>query len=300
MPSSNIVLLSLVLLSHQLECVASQSADLFLPADTDPIREESIICVQKYFDEMSKARLYLIRESSLQQSRSEQIFLWNSNKQFSSVITLTTFAAANDQFENYLIFLTSKDFESLKIATIPVAHENSFLYIFYEQDDSRIRVEDILSIFTPSFDQNIVIMTSSSNPTGHTFRLSAYRIVLHKCWNFKQYRMIEVGQCEGGEKFTRLPMRSTNNAACPLQVAGILNPPFTYHDEAIGFYRGIDYDLIRLISNRLDIPINITFVDFKMGALIQKELLWQNSTVLPKNSKYLGQVEKLKLRSNDE
>lgn len=287
-----IFLLLSALLCLQFKWVNSTFVQIDSIGDTDVVATKYLNCFEQHFrldfKDMSIARFNLIQKPYLHRTRVEQFFLEKSNEDFLNPITLTTMEKLDYQWKNYLIFLTSKDFESLKMSLIPNVHDNSFLYVSYEQRNTSVTPEDILSIFTPSFDQNIVIMMTPPYSSSDSIEWNAFRVVLHKCWNVKEYRMIRLSQCRGADKFIIFPLRSTNTASCPVQVAGILNPPFTYHDESLGFYKGIDYNLIRLLSERLQVPINITFVDFILGALIQKELLWRNSTTHPKNSAYLG------------
>lgn len=269
----------LFLLNFQLSC--SISVEHIATDSVDFIATESLTCVRKYFEfhfkEMDKARLNLILEPRLRESRFEQLFLQESNEQFMNPIILTTIASIDDQLKNYLIFLSSEDIESLKNISISDVHDDSFLYVFYERMDENTSVEGILFIFTPIFGQNIVIMMTSADGF---FEWKAFRLVLHRCMktNVRKYILMMVSQCRGENNFSTFPLMPTNTEACPLQVAGAHRPSFSYYDPKRGFHNGFEYHLVRLISDRMRMPINFTLIDYNMRLNIIDELLKNNKT----------------------
>lgn len=253
----------------------------------------SLNCFQKYisfhFKEMGKVRFNVIQGPFGHGSQVEQSFLRKSNEEFHSPTTLLTFASLDKEPKNYLIFLSSEELADLKDIVIPNVHDESFLYIFYQQSDVNVSLSNIYSIFTPSFEQNIVLIATSQNSSGYEW--NAFRVVLVKCMNsFKKYEMVTVSECRHN-RFKHFPLSPRNTVECPIQVAGIHNPPFTYCDEIRGFYSGVEYYLVRLISERLQKPINFTYINLTTAAVLSNELFLRNSTVLAKNSAYVGQVE---------
>lgn len=253
----------------------------------------SFNCFQKYFTfhfkEMGKVRFNVIQGPLEHGSQIEQSFLRTSNERFHNPTTLTTFASMDKEPRNYLIFLSSGDLADLKHIVIPNVPDESFLYIFYQRSDVNDSLSDIYSIFTPSFEQNIVIIATLQNSSGSEW--IAFRVVLVKCMNsFKKYEMVTVSECRR-DGFKHFPLTPRNTAECPIQVAGIHNPPFTYYDDSRGFYSGVEYYLIRLICERLKKPLNFTYLSLPTAAVVSNELFLRNSTVLSKNSAFVGQVE---------
>lgn len=269
--------------------------NIFNESDGDETAGKSLECLQKYFEfcfgEMSKAQFNLIHEPFLQRSQVEQLFMRQSNQNLYNPMFLTTFGAIEEtQRENYLIFLSLEDVELMKNIAKPNVHIDSFLYVFYEQTNSSISMADIHSIFASSFEQNVVISMASRTPEG-SFEWNAFRVVLHKCMNAKQYKMIKVGQCRSGSDFQTFPLRQINNASCPVQVFGRYHPPFTYYDPVRGLYDGIEYHLIRTISNHLQMPIKFNFINATMALRIYNK---ESSTKMLKGQKsneYLRQVK---------
>lgn len=116
---------------------------------------EALNCLRKYsafhFKEMAAVRFNVIQAQILDETRIEQIFLQASNEKFYNRITLTTFASLNNEPKNYLIFLSSKDLAIVRNTSLPNVHDETFLYVFFEQNDANIPLKDIYSVFTPIF-----------------------------------------------------------------------------------------------------------------------------------------------------
>lgn len=282
----------------KIECSTSTAIEIVsVRNDRDTITLEPLNCLRKYFrhrfSEVSRARLNIIRESFLSRSRFEYLFLRESNNHFYNPLKITTFAEISMIKKNYFLFLASKDFVNLKNVSVPKVHHESFLYVFYEQTDVRISLSDIYSKFTPSFEQNIVLMTLliRQNATDLFFEWNAFRVVLLRCMNSESYEIVKVGQCFRGDNFQKIPFRPINNKSCPIQVATINNPPLVNYDPIRGEYNGIEYQLLVLISQQLQAPINFTYINLTVESLIMKELFKSNSISDLNASQYLRQVK---------
>lgn len=231
---------------------ASAVKILAIGSDENVFAEKSLECLHKYFafyfKDMSRARFNLIHALFLRRPRIEHLFLRKSNHQFSNPITLTTLASIDEKhLKNYLIFLSSDDAQALRNISIPTAHVNSLLYIVYEQKNASVSMTDIHSIFASSFEQNVVIMmTSQTNKDPAEW--NAFRIVLLKCRNMEEYKVVKISQCSRDNDFRTFPLRHFYTAACPVQVVVRHLPPFTYHDPLQGLYDGVEYHLIGTIS----------------------------------------------------
>lgn len=250
---------------------ASATNSLPIESDENEVAEKSLECLQKYFafrfKEMSRARFDLIRRHSLRQTRVEHLFLRKSNRKFSDPISLTTLASIDgNQLKNYLIFLSSEDVDTLRNISIPTAYVNSFLYIVYEQNNANVSMADIHTIFASSFKQNVVIMMISQT-NQDTIEWNAFRVVLLKCRNMSEYKMVKISQCSGAREFKIFPLRHFYTAACPVQVFGRHLPPFTYYNPLLGLYDGIEYHLFRAISSHFQMPMSFTFLN---GTMISK------------------------------
>lgn len=291
-------ILTLALFMQKIEWSTSSAIEIVsVRNDREVTTLEPLNCLRKYlahrFFEVSRARLNVIREPFLSRSRFEYLFLRESNDQFYNPLKITTFAEITLMKKNYLLFLTSKDFVKLRNVSVPKVHHKSFLYVFYEQTDVRISLSDIYSKFTPSFEQNIVLMTFSfrQNATDLSFEWNASRVVLLRCMNSETYEIVKVGQCFKGDNYQRIPFRPINNASCPIQVATINNPPFVSYDPIRGEHNGIEYHLLVLISQQLQAPINFTYINLTVESLIMQESFTSNSISDLNSSQYLRQVK---------
>lgn len=264
--------------------------NIWMKNNEDAGAVESLHCFRKYFDfhsiDMGKMRFSVIHDPILYRAPIEKLFLKKSNEQFQNPITLTTLALVDNKRRNYLIFLLPIDLGKLKNISLPNVHDESFLYIFYEQGDVIISLSDIYSKFTPFFEQNIILMTTSVNASGHLSQWSAFRIVLRKC--IGQYKTIKVSECDGANDFNVFPLM--RGESCPLQVAGRNDPPFADYDPIRGFHSGIEYRFVRVISERTQIPINFTYIDFAMTSSIINESSQPNATAPRKKNMHLEQV----------
>lgn len=288
-------ILSFALFKQQIQQTASIAVikNVSMKSNQDETTESTLNCFRKYlafhFKEMNRVRFNLINERFLRGSRFEQTFLQESNGRcHTNPLKLTTLAGVHMTKKNYLIFLSSNDFVNLKSVAMPKVHEDSFLYIFYEQTDASIPLSDIYSIFTPTFEQNIVLTTSSTRKSSTEW--TAFRVVLLKCPNSKQYKLVKVGQCLKSDNFKAFPLKPINTASCSIQVATINNPPFAYYDPSRGLYSGIEYHFLRLVSNRWRVPIKFDYINYTVDSLIMRELFMPNSSSDLKSSAYLGQV----------
>lgn len=287
-------ILSFALCMQQIQQTASAAIIENLSMRNGQDVESSLNCFRKYlafhFKEMSRVRFNLINERLLHGLRFEQAFLQESNGRWhTNPLKFTTVAGIHMTKKNYLIFLSSNDLAHLKSVFIPKVHEDSFLYMFYEQSDANIPLSDIYSIFTPTFEQNIVLMTVSTRKNSTEW--TAFRVVLLKCSNSKQYKMVKVGQCIKNDIFQAFTLKPINTASCPIQVITINNPPFAYYDPNRGLYNGIEYHFLRLVSNRWQVPIKFDYINYTVESLIMRELFMPNSSSDLKSSAYLGQVE---------
>lgn len=260
--------------------------------DSSTALEQSLDCFQKYwafkFGTMGKARFHLIRSSHLRQTDLERLFLQKSNELFYNPMSLATAIDADDKLpQNYVIFLASQDFEVWRHYVVPKADDTSFLYVFCEQIGVNVSIADIYSIFTPRFDQNIVIITVSvSSSVTESVEWISYRLTERKCIRnsnlTRQYETQRESECRGSDHVRVFPTMPSYNHSCPLQVMGVTSPPFLYlHMKEP---RGIDYDLVRLIANRLQVLINLTRLNAEMYRQLYKQILMLNSTISIKQS----------------
>lgn len=287
--------LSFALLLQQFRCAHFKSVDYIRMKDNEVGgAAEALNCFRTYFafhfNEMSSVRFNVIQEPLLHKTRIEQIFLQTSNEHFYNPITLTTFASLDTERKNYLIFLSSKDLAKLRNTSLPNVHDESFLYVFYEQNDANISLEDIYTFFIPIFEQNVVIMLMSSRRSREW---SVFRVVLRQCMKPKQYSTIKVSQCRADDfiAFPLLPVKSADES-CPLQVAGRNDPPFAYYyDRARGFHNGIEYHFVRLFADRMRIPIKFIYFNNTTAEYINKRLTQQRSTTHPKQNTYFRQAK---------
>lgn len=254
---------------------------------------EALNCLRKYstihFKEMAAVRFNVIREQHLDETRNEQIFLQTSNEKFPNPITLTTFASLDNDPKNYLIFLSSKGLAKLRDTSLPNVHDESFLYVFFEQNDASISLKNIYSIFTPVFGQNVLILMMTSRRSREW---SIFRVVLRQCGlNSEQYSTIKVSQCRA-DVFIVLPLMPMESAdeSCPLQVAGRDDPPFAYYDRVRGFHNGIEYHFVRLFAERMRIPIEFTYFNNTTAEYIKNRFTQQKSTANAKQNTYIRQA----------
>lgn len=287
-------LVSFALLAH---CSSVSSIrHIAVGSDENAFAEKSLECLLKYFSISFKAktriRFVLIQEPFLHQSHFEQLFLGNLHEQLiQRTILLTKFASLDsNRRENYLVFLSSEDIETLRNISISNANVNSFLYVFYEQTDASISLADVHSIFESSFEQNVVL-AMSSRTNSDSFEWNVFRVLLLKCGDSKQYNFIKIGQCRGDEEFRKFSFDHMNDAICPVQVIGRYHPPFTYSDPNRGLYDGIDYHLIRLISEQLKMPMEVTILNKTTLNIIGREAISRNTSIQQKNNMFLRQVE---------
>lgn len=251
--------------------------------DESLVSTKSLFCIREYFGhhfhQMSKVRFNIIQDPLFHRSLTEQNFIREANDRFHYPLKLISLNVIAELKKNYLIFLSSKDLANLKNVSLPEMHEDSFLYIFLLATDANVSLSDVYSAFTPSFDQNIVLMTASvrSSSTDRLFKWNAYRILWLKCNNSREFKIVKVGECFGDNDFHAFPLKPVNNASCPIQVAAISNPPLSLYDPKRGFYSGIEYQLLRVVANRMQTSIKFVYINFTIETLIFEEL-FQHST----------------------
>lgn len=261
--------------------------------DESLVSAKSLFCIREYFghnfNQMSKVRFNVIQDPLFPRSLTEQTFIREANEQFYYPLKLISSAVSAEIKKNYLIFLSSKDLVKLKKISLPEMHEDSFLYISLLVTDANVSLSDVYSAFTPSFDQNIVLMTTSvrSSSTGRQFEWNAYRILWLRCNNSREFKMVRVGECFGDNDFHAFPLMPANNASCPIQVAATSNPPLTVYDPKRGFYSGIEYKFLRVVANRLQTPIKFVYINFTIETLIFEELFKQSTKSDLRKSVYL-------------
>lgn len=296
---SNYTLLGVILLSvlvvhqfHWAQCDLLE--DILMENDEDEVAIKSLNCFREYlafhFMGMSKARLHVIQEPTLRRSRIETLFLQKSNELFYNPISLLSLTLLDGKRKDFLIFLSPEDLGKFDDISLPHVHDESFLYVFFEQNESNTSLADIYSIFTPIFEQHVVVIMTSRNESAGLHVWNAYRVVLRRCQNVKTFDTIKLSQCGGVDDFNAIPLTpAANSKSCPIQVGGRNDPPFALYDPVRGFHNGIEYRLVRLISERSRVPIEFTFFNFSTAKLISKELALLKKATHLKDSEYFWQ-----------
>lgn len=140
------------------------------------------------------------------------------------------------------------EYDDLRRAMI--RRSGSVLVVFYEKHSEQIlgnMFEQIFQKFFNYFQLKIVIFSKEFNRTDESF--DVYINSLQDC-SSNHYQPKKIGVCDGKRSFNY-----DLQEECPINVVAIHNPPFIFYNES----RGIEYNLVAMIAQRLNIRVKFTF-----------------------------------------
>lgn len=78
-------------------------------------------------------------------------------------------------------------------------------------------------------------------------------------WRRNRCVRMDDKRSENGPRVDRQTIQG--HKRCPLKVASIHSPPYTYYDEQRSFYKGIDYFMIETVAEKLSLDIVYRFIN---------------------------------------
>lgn len=175
----------------------------------------------------------------------------------------------NEKTKNVILFVSSAaDFDSVH-ANIHLANIRIFVIVTHAHAHSSC--DSIFRKFSSSMQRHVVVIERTE---GQFWKF--YKSVDDRCSSDGRKTINVVAECEENA-IGMIVLRYLSDGSpvkgksCPLIVAAKQFEPFTYYDDIKGFYNGIDYLIVKTISERLQ--QDLKFIRIKNDSMVDKMIL---------------------------
>lgn len=155
--------------------------------------------------------------------------------------------------KNVILFASSPADIDPVYANVQMTNTRLFV-VLTNAHSSRQSIRSIFRKFDLSMQSQVEVMERSGDNSW-----KFYKYVDDRCSSNEPKSLVMVAECNDGA--TGVHIRYLSNGlpvkgkSCPLIVAARQFEPFTYYDDVKGFYNGIDYLIVKTISERLQLDV---------------------------------------------
>lgn len=220
----------------------------------------SLSCVWTFFREKKIVNFAVVHSAS--DGKNEQTIMsffrsldteCNCSVTVASNISNTLNASGSEIPKKVILFASSPADIDSAYAMIHLENTRIFIILTNEKP-STSSVESIFQKFCSSMQSQVTI--------AHQLAAGAwkfYRLDDDRCTTHGSKVLAVVAECSGNGSDTNFQYSTkkfqTKGKSCPLIVAAKRFEPFTYYDNVKGFYNGIDYLIVKTISDRLQLDV---------------------------------------------
>lgn len=185
-----------------------------------------------------------------------------------TIITATDISLTLDRARHgtdIIIATSAADVVELDFDTVHLANGRIYVILINERH-SIDTIRSIFSKFNENVQRNVIVMEQVTRGSSIIWRF--YRLIDHKdCTKDNSQFVGMFAKCNENGIHANA-MLSTNRSKfagkmCPLTVAAAIFEPYTYYDEARGFYGGMDYFLVKTIAKHLHTDVKFIPADEK-------------------------------------
>lgn len=134
-------------------------------------------------------------------------------------------------------------------------------------NDERPSIDGIFLKFKANMRNNVIVIAKIAMNRWHFHRFNEFGCSENSAKSVEVFA--ECDESDSSENLTYFSNHTKlNGKKCPLTVAATKYEPFTYYDESKGFYKGIDYFLVKAIAQQLQIDVNFIRADVNSMALV--------------------------------
>lgn len=251
-----------------------------------------VLCLEKYFQNFFNSNpdtlrsLLLLRRPVIETELEEYFYsIVSESSEWKSVLwnidcLETDVAEELSQNLNSVIFLTTQDLSDHDFIK-RILDLNTFMHVILTDTEELDTFEfdrAINSVFH-YFQSNINVIALRKNENANAHEKSLIWKMLkfkrQNCsWsNFEAVTFEECFTSGTNVYFEDKTITNVTSKECPIYVSGINNIPYAYYDKAIGFYKGIDYNLVKFIANRLNKDLEFYYMNDSEFSEFSKALL---------------------------
>lgn len=261
-----VTLLFLLFYSNSTEKVV-----LFKPTHTP---EALVLCLQKYFQDFFNSNpdtprsMTLLRRPVIKTELEEYLYatviqssewkciVWNIDHLEAAI------AEKLSQNSNIVILLTVQDLGDPEFIK-RILYLNTFTHVILIETEELHEFEfnkTVSSVFH-YFQASINVLALRKNENGSFWKMLKFRRQNCSWSNFEAVTFKECYTLGMNVYFESKKITSFTSNECPIYVSGINNNPYSYYNEVKGFYKGIDYNLVKFIANRLNKELEFYYMN---------------------------------------
>lgn len=252
-------------------------AKLALNSQPPNYPQSSALCLQKYFEiyfnsnsDMPRYLTLIHRPAAIDEELEENFYAKsNENIEWKIVVwrvdeLLRNITEELNQSLNSVIFLRLQDLSDLSSFKNIRSSLNTFIHIILtgseELDDSEFN--EAIRILMNYFESKTNIITLRKNKEN-SFIWKMLKFIRQNC-SWTSFEAVTFEECSISGNISDIEYKSIKDAEskeCSIYVSGINQNPYTYYDRIKGFYKGIDYHLVRFIAHRLNKPLEFYYMN---------------------------------------
>lgn len=128
----------------------------------------------------------------------------------------------------------------------------------------------VFSKFEEPVRSNVIVIAKIGNALWHF-----YRFIEFGCTKKSAESVVNFAECDEMESENLKYLKTStkfNGKKCPIIVAATTFEPFTYYDDSRGFYKGIEYSLVKTIARQLQIDVKFIPADVNSIKCVYRKL----------------------------